>query len=328
MVFKLSRLGDAVKIAMVLAGLALSAAAQAQSWPQKPVRFIVPFSPGGATDIAARLLGQELQDIWGQTVVIENRGGAAGGVGASEAARAAADGYTLFFPSGSVMTANQHIYAKLNYDPEKDFVPVTNVVSGPQVLVVNAASPYKSVTELIAGAKANPGKLNFGSAGIGSQTHLAAENFVSSARIDALHVPYRGEGPALNDLVSGQISFMLTNVAAAIGFINGGRLRALGVTSKTGFELLPGIPAIAKTLPGFENTGWFGIVAPTGTPQEIIQKVYRDTKKALESTHLKARFYVQGLAPVGNTPEEMGRAMQEETRLWARVVRERKIRVQ
>jgi tripartite-type tricarboxylate transporter receptor subunit TctC len=317
-----------MRFAMMLAGLALATAAQAQSWPQKPVRFIVPFPPGGATDISARLVGQELSEMWRQTVVIENRGGAGGGVGAAEAARAAPDGYTLFFPSGSVVTANQHIYAKMAYDPEKDFVPVTNVVSGPQVLVVPAASPYKSVTELIAGAKANPGKLTFGSAGIGTQTHLAAENFVSSGRIDALHVPYRGEGPALNDLVAGQISFMVTNVAAAVGFINQGRLRALGVTSKTEFSLLPGVPAIARTLPGFENTGWFGIVAPTGTPKEVIQKVYRDTKKVLESSRLKARFYVQGLAPVGNTPEEMGRAMKAETQLWARVVKERNIRVQ
>jgi tripartite-type tricarboxylate transporter receptor subunit TctC len=265
--------------------------------------------------------------MWGQTVVIENRGGAGGGVGAAEAARAAPDGYTLFFPSGSVVTANQHIYAKMNYDPEKDFVPVTNVVSGPQVLVVNASAPYKTVKDLIDAAKAQPGKLTFGHAGIGSQTHLAAENFVNAAKIDAVSVPYKGEGPALVGLVGGDTSFALTNVAASISHINGGRLRALGVTSKTEFPQLPGIPAIAKTLPGFENTGWFGIVAPTGTPKEIIQKVYRDTKKALESSRLKARFYVQGLAPVGNTPEEMGRAMQEETQLWARVVRERKIQV-
>jgi tripartite-type tricarboxylate transporter receptor subunit TctC len=316
------------KIAALAAGMLIAAVASAQSWPQKPVRFIVPFPPGGATDISARLLGQELQDMWGQTVVIENRGGAGGGVGAAEAARAAADGYTLFFPSGSVVTANQHIYAKMAYDPEKDFVPVTKVVSGPQVLVVPTASPYKSVAELIAGAKANPGKLTFGHAGIGSQVHLAGENFVSSAKIDALAVPYKGEGPALNDLVAGQINFMVTNVAAAIGFINSGRLRALGVTSKTEFAQLPGVPPIAKTLPGFENTGWFGIVAPTGTPKEVIQKVYRDTKKALESSRLKARFYVQGLAPVGDTPSEMGRAMKEESQLWARVVRERKIKVQ
>lgn len=316
-----------MRFAMILASLVLATAVQAQSWPQKPVRFIVPFPPGGATDISARMVGQELSEMWGQTVVIENRGGAGGGVGAAEAARATPDGYTLFFPSGSVVTANQHIYAKMNYDPEKDFVPVTNVVSGPQVLVVPAKSPYKTVKELIDAAKAQPGRFTFGHAGIGSQTHLAAENFVNAAKIDAVSVPYKGEGPALVGLVGGDTTFALTNVAASIGHINGGRLRALGVTSKTEFAQLPGVPAIARTLPGFENTGWFGIVAPTGTPKEIIQKVYQDTKKALESSRLKARFYVQGLAPVGNSPEEMGRAMKEETALWARVVRERKIQV-
>ena len=306
---------------------ALSSTAHAQAWPQKSVRFIVPFPPGGATDISARLLGQKLTETWGQTVVIETRGGAGGGVGAAEAAKAAPDGYTLFFPSGSVVTANQHIYAKMNYDPEKDFVPITKVVSGPQVLVVPANSPYKSVKDLVDAARAQPGKLNFGHAGIGSQTHLAAETFVNAAKIDAVAVPYRGEGPGLAALVSGDTTFFVGNVAAAIGFINQGRLRALGVTSKSEFPLLAGVPPIAKTLPGFENTGWFGLVAPTGTPKEIIQKVYRDTKKALESSEMKARFYVQGLAPVGDTPEEMGRAMKEESQLWARVVRERKISV-
>jgi succinate dehydrogenase cytochrome b556 subunit len=307
---------------------AQSGPAPAQGWPQKSVRFIVPFPPGGATDISARMVGQKLTEIWGQTVVIENRGGAGGGVGAAEAARAAPDGYTFFFPSGSVMTANQHIYAKMAYNPEKDFVPVTNVVSGPQVLVVAASSPYKSVKELIDAARAQPDKLTFGHAGIGSQTHLAAENFVNAAGINAVQVPYKGEGPSLVGLVGGDTTFAVTNVAAAIGHIGSGRLRALGVTSKTEFAQLPGVPPIARTLPGFENTGWFGIVAPTGTPKEIIQKVYQDTKKALESTEMRARLYVQGLAPVGNTPEEMGRAMKEETALWARVVRERKIKVE
>jgi tripartite-type tricarboxylate transporter receptor subunit TctC len=309
------------------AALGFAAAAQAQSWPQKPVRFIVPFAPGGATDISARLLGQQLQEMWGQTVVIENRGGAGGGVGAAEAARATPDGYTFFFPSGSVVTANQHVYAKLNYNPEKDFVPVTKVVSGPQVLVVNAKSPYKTVQELINAAKAQPGRLTFGHAGIGSQTHLAGENFVNTAKIDAIAVPYKGEGPGLAGLVSGDTTFFVGNVAAALGHINSGRLRALGVTSKGEFPLLPGVPAIAKTLPGFENTGWFGIVAPAGTPPDIVQKVYRDTKTALEATQLKARMYVQGLQPVGNTPEQMAREMKEESALWARVVKERKIQV-
>jgi tripartite-type tricarboxylate transporter receptor subunit TctC len=312
---------------LVVAGTLVAAVAHAQSWPQKPVKFIVPFPPGGATDISARLLGQKLQEIWGQTVVIENRGGAGGGVGAAEAARAAPDGYTLFFPSGSVVTANQHVYAKLNYDPEKDFIPVTNVVSGPQVLTVPAGSPYKTVKELIESGKAHPGKLLFGHAGIGSQTHLAAENFVHQAKIDAVAVPYRGEGPGLAALVGEETHFFVGNVAASIGHIKGGRLRALGVTSRTETPQLPGVPPIASTVPGFENSGWFGIVAPRGTPKEIVDKVYRDVKKALDDPGMKAKFFEQGLAPVGNTPEEMGRAMKAESELWKAVVRARKIQV-
>ena len=315
------------KLVAMTAAVLLGSAAFAQSWPQKPVRFIVPFPPGGATDISARLLGEKLTQIWGQTVVIENRGGAGGGLGAAEAARAAPDGYTLFFPSGSVVTANQHIYAKLNYDPEKDFVPVTNVVSGPQVLVVSARSPYRSVKALLAAAKASPGTLTFGHAGIGTQTHLAAENFLYQAGIDAVSVPYKGESPALAGLVGGETSFALTNLAASLGHISAGRLRALGITSKTEAPQLPGVPPIANTLPGFENAGWFGIVAPAGTPRQIIAKVYRDTKKALDTTELKARFFAQGLVPIGNSPEEFATAMKAETALWANVVKERNIHV-
>jgi tripartite-type tricarboxylate transporter receptor subunit TctC len=291
------------------------------------VRFIVPFPPGGATDISARMVGQKLSEMWGQSVIIENRGGAAGGVGAAEAARATADGYTLFFPSGSVMTANQHVYAKLNYDPEKDFVPVTNCVSGPQVLAVPANSPYKTVQDLIDAARAQPDKLTFGHAGIGSQTHLAAENFLYQAKINALSVPYKGEGPALASLVGGETHFGMTNLAATIGHINGGRLRALGVTSKDPAPQLPGVPPVGNTVRGFENYGWFGIVAPRGTPQHIVDKVSRDTRQALASTELKARLFAQGLTPVGDTPQQMGRAMQAESALWKTVVRERKIQV-
>jgi len=316
------------KLAALFAGIALAASVQAQSWPTKPVKFIVPFPPGGATDISARLLGQKLTEIWGQTVVIENRGGAGGGVGAAEAARATPDGYTLFFPSGSVVTANQHIYAKLNYNPEKDFVPVTNVVSGPQVLTVPADSPYKTVKDLVESGRAHPGKLTFGHAGIGSQTHLAAENFVYQAKLDAIAVPYQGEGPGLAGHVGGQTHFFVGNLAAAIGHIKGGRIRALGVTSKTEIAQLPGVPPIANTIPGFENVGWFGIVAPTGTPPAVIRKVYLDTKKALEDPGMKEKLFAQGLAPVGNSPEEMGRAMKTETELWKTVVGARKIRVQ
>ncbi|HET7364041.1 MAG TPA: tripartite tricarboxylate transporter substrate-binding protein [Burkholderiales bacterium] len=316
-----------MRVLALLFAAFLSLTAAAQPWPQKPVKFIVPFPPGGATDIAARLLGERLTQLWGQSVVVENRGGAGGGVGAAEAARAAADGYTLFFPSGSVMTANQYVYASLNYDPEKDFVPVTVVVSGPQVLVVQARSPYKTVKDLLDAAKAQPGTLTFGSAGIGSQTHLAVENLLYQAKIEAVHVPYKGEGPGLASLVAGDISFMMANAAGAMVHINGGRLRALGVTSRDESPQLPGVPPIGKTLKGFENSGWFGIVAPTGTPKQIIDKVYRDTKQALGDTHLKARLYAQGLFPVANTPAEMAKAMKEEMALWRTVVRERNIHV-
>jgi tripartite-type tricarboxylate transporter receptor subunit TctC len=315
------------KALLLVMGMLVAAAASAQSWPQKPVRFIVPFPPGGATDISARLLGERLSQIWGQQVVIENRGGAGGGVGAAEAARATPDGYTLFLPSGSVMTANQHIYARMAYSPEKDFVPVTNVVSGPQVLTVPANSPFKTVKDLIDFGRANPGKLTFGHAGIGSQTHLAAENFVYQAKIDAVAVPYKGEGPGLAALIGGETDFFVGNVAASIGHIKGGRLRALGVTSKDEAPQLPGVPPIGKTVPGFENTGWFGLVAPAGTPKEIVQKVYKDTHTALQDKTMKERFFAQGLEPVGNSPEDFARAMKEETALWAKVVRERNIHV-
>jgi tripartite-type tricarboxylate transporter receptor subunit TctC len=204
---------------------------------------------------------------------------------------------------------------------------VTNVVSGPQVLTVPASSRFKSVKELVEFGRANPGKLTFGHAGIGSQTHLAAENFVYQAKFDAVAVPYKGEGPGLAALVGGETDFFVGNLAASIGHINGGRLRALGVTSKDEAPQLPGVPPIAKTVPGFENTGWFGIVAPAGTPKEIVQKVHRDTQKALEDTKMKARFFAQGLAPVGDSPEHFARAMKEETALWAKVVKERNIHV-
>src|SRR5258706_3309119 len=233
----------------LVSALLVSMTAAAQSWPQKPVRFIVPFAPGGATDIAARMLGEKLTQIWGQSVLIENRAGAGGALGASEAARATPDGYTLLFPSGSVMTANQHVYAKLNYDPDRDFVPVTNVVSGPQVLVVPGASPYKSVKELIDAARANPGKLTFGHAGIGTQTHLAAENFLYQARLDGVSVPYKGEAPAMAGLIGGESNFGLTNLAAANPPLCGGRLRAPGMAITEEAAQLPGVPPIPRTLP-------------------------------------------------------------------------------
>jgi tripartite-type tricarboxylate transporter receptor subunit TctC len=300
--------------------------AAGQAYPSKPVRLIVPFPPGGATDISARIVGQKLSEMWGQTVVIENRGGAGGNIGAAEAAKAAPDGYTLFFPSGSVMTANEHIYPNMNVRPERDFIPITNAVRGPQVIAVPASSPYRTLKDLIDAAKASPGKLNYGHAGIGSQTHLAAENFLYAAGVEIQNVPYKGEGPAVADLVAGQLTLATPNLAASISFINGGKLRALAVTSKERAPQLPDVPTVAESVRGFENYGWFGIVAPTGTPKEVVDRVYRDTVKALDSTEMRARFFVQGLEPVGNSPDEFARAMRTERALWQKVVRERKIK--
>jgi tripartite-type tricarboxylate transporter receptor subunit TctC len=313
--------------ALVAGLVALPAVVTAQDFPTKPVKFVVPFPPGGATDISARIVGQKLSQVWGQTIVIENRGGAAGNIGGAEAAKATPDGYTLFFTSGSVVTANEHIYKNMPFDPARDFVAVTNVVRGPQIIAVPANSPYKTLKDLITAARANPGKLNYGHAGVGSQTHLAAENFLYAAKIDMQHVPYKGEGPALADLVAGQTDAATPNLAAAINFVTQGKLRALAVTSRERVPQLPNVPTVAEVLPGFENVGWFGIVAPAGTPKAIVDKVYRDTAKVLDSTEMRARFFVQGMTPVGNKPEEFEKAMRDERARWAIVVRERKISV-
>jgi len=316
------------RLGCFVAALALAAAAQAQSWPQKPVRVLIPFPPGGATDIIGRIISQKLSDAWGQALVIENRGGAGGNIAGAEAAKAAPDGYTLFFTSGSVVTANEHIYKNMTFSPERDFVGITNCASGPQVLIVPANSRFKTVQELLADARANPGKLNYGHAGIGSQTHLAAENFLYAAGIDARHVPYKGEGPAITDIVAGQLDFGVVNLAAAISFINGGKLRALGVTSRARMAQLPDTPVIAESVQGFENSGWFGFVAPRGTPKEIVDKVYRDTAKILQTTELKARLYAQGMTPVGDSPADFDKYMKAERVRWAKIVSARKIAVQ
>jgi tripartite-type tricarboxylate transporter receptor subunit TctC len=292
-------------------------------FPEKPVRIIVPFSPGGATDIVARLVGRQLSDIWGQTVVIDNRAGAGGNIGADLAAKATPDGYTLLMPSGSVLTANPHIYRKLPFDAAQDFLPITNVASGPQVVAVANGVPAKNIAELIALAKKSP--LNFGSAGIGSQVHLAAENLLYSAGVNATHVPYKGEGPALADLAGGQIHWLTPNLSAAIGFVNAGKIRALAVTSKARIPQLPNVPAVAETLPGFENLGWFGLVAPKGTPSAVIELVRADTVKVLGNDDTRKRFNELGMVPVGNTPAKFGAAIRAETARWASVVRERKL---
>src|SRR5262245_6859395 len=308
-------------------GLA-TAGAWAQPYPNKPVLIVVPFAPGGATDVVTRVVAQRLSELWSQSIVVDNRAGAGGNIGGDIVAKAAPDGYTVLMTSGSIVTANQHIYKRMPFDPARDLVAATNVASGPQIIAVNAAFSAKTLKELIDLARAKPRSLTFGSAGIATQTHLAAENFAFAAGIDVTHIPYKGEGPALIDLLAGQIQFVTPNLSASIGFVQQGKIRALAVTSKERAKQVPNVPTVAETIPGFENLGWFGFVVPTGTPKTVIGKLHEDTVKVLQSGDVRGRFEQLGMVPVGNTPEEFARAIREETARWAKIVRERKLYVE
>ncbi len=311
-------------IAAALSGAAPWVMAQ-DVWPNKPVRLVVPFAPGGSTDVIARMLGQQLSLYWGQPVLIENRAGAGGNVGADVVAKSTPDGYTLLFASGSI-TINPQLYQRMPFDTRKDLVPITNAAQGPMLVVVPDGSPAKSLKDLIAMAKAKPKSVNFGSAGVGSQVHMAAENFADAAGVDITHVPYRGEAPAYTDLMAGQTQMMVGNFATASALLGPGRLRALAVTSPQRSPLLPDVPTAAESgLRGFESTGWFGMLAPAATPAEVVKKVHRDTLKALAETEIKARLYVQGMQPVGNSSADFAKAMEREMLRWAEVVKNRKL---
>jgi len=238
-------------------------------------------------------------------------------------AKSPADGYTLLMTSGSIVTANPHMYKVMPFDAAKDLVAITNVATGPQVIAVATNVPVKDLGELVALAKAKPKSVNFGSAGIGTQTHLAAENFAHTAGVDLTHVPYKGESAAITDLIGGQIQLATPNLGGAIGFIQQGKIRALAVTSRERSPQLPDVPAAAEVLPGFENAGWFGLMAPAGTPREVIDRVHRDSAKVLLSDEFRAKLAQQGMAPVANSPAEFAAAIREESARWAKVIRER-----
>jgi tripartite-type tricarboxylate transporter receptor subunit TctC len=313
----------ATAAALALAG---TSSTWAQAWPTKPVKIVVPFSPGGSTDVVARMLGQKLGEAWGQPVIIENRAGAGGNTGTDMVVKSPADGYTLVMASGSI-TINPNIYAKMPFDTKRDLVPIINVASGPMLVVVQDKSEFKTLADLIKAAKAKPGGLNFGSAGVGSQVHMAAENLSYAAGIEMEHVPSRGESPAYTDLIGGQVQTMVGNIAVAASLLGPGRLRALAVTGKSRSPLLPDVPTVAESgLPGFENTGWFGLLAPTGTPTDVINKINKDTAAALADTQLKGRLFVLGMQPVGSTPAELTRQMDAELLRWAEVVKARKLK--
>lgn len=311
------------RLLAVLAIALLPAIAAAQAFPTKTVKMVVPFPAGGATDVVARLLAQKLAEAWGQSVVVENRAGAGGNIGADVVAKSPGDGYTLLMASGSIVTANPYMYKSMPFDPAKDLVPVTNVATGPQVIAVNANLPARDLKELIAYVKAHPKAVNFGSAGIGTQTHLAAENFAHAAGLDLTHVPYKGESAALTDLMGGQIQLVTPNFGAVIGFVKDGKIRALAVTSRERNPQLPDVPAASEVIPGFENAGWFGLLAPAGTPHEVIDRIQRDCAKILLSDEFRAKLAQQGMVPVANTPAEFAAAIRDESARWADVIRDR-----
>ena len=323
------RRGLLAGLAMATACVSVSTGALAQAWPNKSVRIIVPFAAGGATDVVARLVGQKLTEAWGQAVVIENRIGAGGNIGAEVVAKATADGYTLLMASGAFTITPALYKAKMPFDAQKDFAPITNVAAGPMLVVTHPAVPANNIKELVALAKAKPNGLNFGSAGVGSQVHMAGENFAAAAGIDIQHVPYKGEALGYNDLMAGQIQLMVGNMAGAVGFVQQGKLKALAVTSKTRSTMLPNVPTVAESgvpsLAKFENSGWFGLLAPAGTPPSVIEKIQRDTTKAFDTPEMRGRLFVQGLTPVGNTAAEFERAMRNEAEGWKKVIAERKL---
>jgi len=319
--FKLSR-----RLAL-LAGaltLALPQLATAQSWPTKPIKLVIPFAAGGTTDILGRLLAQQLTKDLGQNVIVENKGGAGGNIAAEFVAQSPADGYTIMLASGSMLTVNPNLYKRLPVNYSKDFVNITNVASGPMLLSVSTKIPVKNLNEFITYAKTKD--LNFGSAGIGSQVHMAGENLTYAANIPATHVPYKGESAAINDLVSGQIDFMVGNLTAATGFAKSGQIKPIAVTSAKRVKQLPDVPTVAESgIPGFESTGWFGLVAPASTPKAITEKIYDATVKAVNSEAMKKSLELNGLTPVVNSQKDFDAQIKSESANWEKVIKGRNI---
>jgi tripartite-type tricarboxylate transporter receptor subunit TctC len=314
------------------AGLALScASAFAQGFPNKPIRLVVPFAAGGTTDLLARAVGAELTKSLGQTVIVDNRAGAGGNTGTDIVAKSAPDGYTLLMGTVGTHGINQSLYAKLPFDPIKDFAPVTLVAAVPNVLVLNTAfaqnNKITDIKSFIDYARHHPGKINMASSGNGTSIHLAGELFKSVTKTYMLHIPYRGSGPALADLTSGNVDIMFDNLPSSLPFIKAGRLTALGLTSSKPSPALPGAQPIAtfatadNGLANFEASSWFGILAPAGTPKDIVNKLQQEISKSLSSPAVKEKLISQGADPVGNTPEQFAAHIQAETAKWAKVVK-------
>ena len=302
---------------------AFAAGVSAQAYPTKPIRIVVPFPAGGTTDVLARAAAQKLAETLGQPAVVDNRPGAGGNIGAELVAKSAPDGYTLLMGTVGTHAINPGLYPKLPYDHVKDFAPVILVAGVPNVLVINPALPVNSVPELIAYAKANPGKLNFASSGNGTSIHLSAELFKTIAGVQMTHVPYKGSAPALQDLVGGQVQLMFDNLPSSLALIKGGKLKALAVTSGARAAALPDVPTLAESgLPGFEASSWFGLLAPTGTPSSVIAKLNGEIAKWLATPEAKEKLLAQGANAAGGTAEEFAQFIAAETAKWQKVVKE------
>ena len=311
-----------LKFVAAIAALLFATLAASQDYPSRPIRLIVPFPPGGSTDILARALGDKLAQGLGQPVVIDNRPGAGGSIGAEAVARAAPDGYTLMMGHLGTLAVNPSIYKSLPYDPVRSFAPVSLMAIVPSVLVVNPSLPVASAAELIAYAKSHPGKLAYGSAGSGSTSHLTTEYFKLVTGIDILHVPYKGVGPMLTDLVSGQLSMGLNGAPAVMQHVNAGRLRALAVTSSKRLEALPQVPTLDEAgVRGFDASGWYGVVAPAGTPQAIVARLNGEIARAIQSAELRSRLDSEGALPAPGTPEAFGAFIRAEIARWDAVLK-------
>ena len=318
-------------LACALASATLPAAraqAPAASWPSKPIRWVVPFPPGGAMDAIARTLGEKAGKTLGQPFVIENKPGAGGNIGADFVAKQPGDGYTLMITSIGMAT-NKPLYGKLSYDPIKDFAPVSLLAEVSNVLVTNATQPdVKTAKDVIAAARKTPGKLTYASAGNGTSIHLAGEVFTSLAQVDMLHVPYKGSGPAVSDLLGGQVNYMFDSITSARPHIESGKLRALGVTTAKRSKTLPNVPTLAEAgLPGYEVSPWFAVFMPAATPKDIVAKVNAALLEAMNDPDVVKRFETIGAEPVGSTPEEMAQHLARESERWTKLIQERGIKL-
>ncbi len=323
---RFTRLAAASALASSTGGSAL-AQTPAQNWPNRVVRLVVPFTPGGGIDAVGRILGARLSEIWGQQVVVENKPGAGANIGIEFVARAAPDGYTMLISAGG-LAVNQFLFPAIGYDPIADFAPVSLICLFPNLVVVPKDSKFRSIADIIANARANPGKSTYASPGHGSSPHMSAELFKYMAKVDITHVPYRGAAPSLTDLIAGRVDMQFAVMASGLPLVENGQLRALAVTTATRQASAPDVPSIAESgVPGYDMSSWFAFVAPAKTPREIIRKMNADTIAVLAEPAIKARLDKLGVIPVGSTPEALGAHLKEEMAKWGPVIRAANIKV-